>query len=54
MIDDGVGLSLTPWQALEQHVGRHIFGTAMPGGEVGRSFARSRGAIQPRCRPHKV
>ena len=35
MIDDGVGLSLVPWwPALEQHIGRHIFGTVMPGGRV--------------------
>jgi hypothetical protein len=35
MIDDGVGLSLVPWwPALGQHIGRHIFGTVMPGGGV--------------------
>lgn len=55
MIDDVVGLSLVLWwPALEQHIGRHVFGTAMPGGEVDWSFARSRGPIQPRCRLHKV
>jgi hypothetical protein len=35
MIDDGVGFSLVPWRpALEQHVGRHISGTVVPGGGV--------------------
>jgi len=35
MIDDGLGFSLVPWRpALEQHVGRHISGTVMPGGGV--------------------
>ncbi len=44
MIDDGLGFSLVPWRpALEQHIGRHISGIAMPGGDVDWSFARSRG-----------
>jgi len=44
MIDDGLGFSLVPWRpALEQHVGRHISGIAMPGGDVDWSFARARG-----------
>jgi hypothetical protein len=44
MIDDGLGFSLVPWRpALEQHIGRHISGIAMPGGGVDWSFARSRG-----------
>ena len=44
MIDDGLGFSLVPWRpALEEHIGRHIAGIAMPGGGVDWSFARSRG-----------
>jgi type IV secretory pathway VirD2 relaxase len=44
MIDDGLGFSLVPWQpVLEQHIGRHISGIAMPGGGVDWSFTRSRG-----------
>ena len=44
MIDDGLGFSLVPWRpALEQHIGRHISGIAMPGGGVDWSFVRSRG-----------
>ncbi|MGO8911395.1 MAG: DUF3363 domain-containing protein [Bradyrhizobium sp.] len=44
MIDDGLGFSLVPWRpALEEHIGRHISGIAMPGGGVDWSFARSRG-----------
>src|SRR5229473_1699510 len=44
MIDDGLGFSLVPWRlALEQHVGRHISGTVMPGGGVDWSFARKLG-----------
>jgi hypothetical protein len=44
MIDDGLGFSLVHWRpALEQHIGRHIFGTVVPGGGVDWSFARSRG-----------
>jgi hypothetical protein len=39
MIDDGVGFSLVPWRAaLEQHVGRQISGTVVPGGGVDWSF----------------
>ena len=35
MIDDGFGFSLVPWQpALEQHIGRHVSGIAMPGGGI--------------------
>jgi hypothetical protein len=44
MIDDGLGFSLVPWQrVLEQHIGRHVSGIAMPGGGVDWSFGRSRG-----------
>jgi hypothetical protein len=44
MIDDGLGFSLVPWRpALEQHIGQHISGVAMPGGGVDWSFARARG-----------
>ncbi len=44
MIDDGMGFSLVPWQpALEQRIGQHLSGVAMPGGGVDWSFARSRG-----------
>jgi type IV secretory pathway VirD2 relaxase len=44
MIDDGLGFSLVPWRpVLEDHIGRHISGVAMPGGGVDWSFSRSRG-----------
>jgi hypothetical protein len=44
MIDDGLGFSLVPWRpALEQHLGRHISGVAMPGGDVDWSFGRRLG-----------
>jgi type IV secretory pathway VirD2 relaxase len=44
MIDDGTGLSLVPWRpVLEQHIGRHISGVAMPDGRVDWSFGRNRG-----------
>ncbi|MFZ5784053.1 MAG: DUF3363 domain-containing protein [Pseudomonadota bacterium] len=44
MIDDGLGFSLVPWRpALEQQLGRHISGVAMPGGDVDWSFGRKRG-----------
>lgn len=44
MIDDGLGFSLVPWRsALEQHIGRQISGTAMPGGDVNWSFGQRRG-----------
>jgi Protein of unknown function (DUF3363) len=44
MIDDGLGFSLVPWRpALEQHIGRHISGIAMPGGDVDWSFGRKLG-----------
>src|SRR5882757_1482351 len=44
MIDDGLGFSLAPWRpALEQHIGRHISGIAMPDGGVDWSFARKLG-----------
>jgi hypothetical protein len=40
----GLGFSLVPWQpVLEQHIGRHISGFAVPGGGVDWSFTRSRG-----------
>ena len=44
MIDDGLEFSLVPWRpALEQHIGRHISGVAMPGGDVDWSFGRKLG-----------
>ena len=44
MIDDGLGFSLVPWRpALEQQIGRHVSGVAMPGGDVDWSFGRKRG-----------
>ena len=44
MIDDGLGFSLVPWRpALEQQIGRHISGIAMPGGGVDWSFGRKLG-----------
>ena len=44
MVDDGLGFSLVPWRpALEQRIGRHISGTAMPGGDVNWSFGQRRG-----------
>jgi type IV secretory pathway VirD2 relaxase len=44
MIDDGLGFSLVPWQpVLEQRLGHHITGIAMPGGGVDWTFGRSRG-----------
>ncbi len=44
MIDDGLGFSLVPWRSdLEQHLGRHISGVALPGGGVAWSFDRKRG-----------
>jgi hypothetical protein len=44
MIDDGLGLSLVPWRpVLEEHIGRHVSGIAIPGGGVDWSFGRSRG-----------
>ena len=42
--DGGLGLSLVPWQpVLDKCIGQYISGTAMPGGGVDWSFARSRG-----------
>jgi hypothetical protein len=44
MIDDGLGFSLVPWRlALEQRVGRVVWGVALPGGDVNWSLGRSRG-----------
>jgi type IV secretory pathway VirD2 relaxase len=44
MIDDGLGFSLVPWRpALDQHIGRHISGIVMPGGDVDWSFGRKLG-----------
>ena len=44
MIDDGLGFSLVPWQpVLEQRLGRHVTGIAMPGGGIDWTFGRSRG-----------
>jgi hypothetical protein len=44
MIDNGLGFSLVPWEkTLEQQLGKHISGVAMPGGGVDWSFGRSRG-----------
>ena len=42
--DGGLGFSLVPWRpVLEQHIGRHISGIAMPGGGVDWSFGRKLG-----------
>jgi type IV secretory pathway VirD2 relaxase len=42
--DGGLGFSLVPWQpVLDNRIGQHISGVAMPGGGVDWSFARSRG-----------
>ncbi len=42
--DGGLGFSLVPWEkTLEQQLGKHISGVAMPGGGVDWSFGRSRG-----------
>ena len=44
MIEDGLGFSLVPWRpALEERIGRHISGVAMPGGDVDWSFGRKLG-----------
>jgi len=44
MIDDGLGFSLVPWQpVLEQRLGQHITGIAMPNGGIDWTFGRSRG-----------
>ena len=44
MIDNGLGFSLVPWQpVLEQRLGRHVAGVAMPGGGIDWTFGRSRG-----------
>ncbi|HEX5281972.1 MAG TPA: DUF3363 domain-containing protein [Micropepsaceae bacterium] len=44
MIDDGLGFSLVPWQpVLEQRLGRHVTGVAMPVGGIDWTFGRSRG-----------
>ena len=44
MIDDGLGFSLVPWHhVLEQHIGRHISGVAMPSGGIDWTFGRNRG-----------
>ena len=44
MIDDGLGFSLVPWRpVIEQHLGRHVSGIAMPGGGIDWSFGRGRG-----------
>ncbi|MGB8364457.1 MAG: DUF3363 domain-containing protein [Rhizomicrobium sp.] len=44
MIDDGLGFSLVPWRpVLEQHIGRHISGIAMPDGGMDWSFGHKRG-----------
>lgn len=44
MIDDGLGFSLVPWRpVLEQRLGRHVSGIAMPGGGIDWSFARKLG-----------
>ena len=42
MIDDGLGFSLVPRRP-EQHLGRHVSGIAMPGGDVDWSFGRKLG-----------
>jgi hypothetical protein len=45
MIDDGLGFSLVPWRpVLEQQLGRHVTGIAMPDGGIDWTLGRSRGA----------
>lgn len=42
--DGGLGFSLVPWEkTLEQQLGKHISGVAMPGGGIDWSSGRSRG-----------
>jgi hypothetical protein len=44
MIDDGLGFQLVPWRpALDQQLGRQVFGVMTPGGAVDWSFGRKRG-----------
>lgn len=43
MIDDGLGFQLVPWRpVLDQHLGKHITGTAAAGGSIDWSFGRGR------------
>jgi type IV secretory pathway VirD2 relaxase len=44
MIDNGLGFQLVPWRpALEQQLGRQVFGTMLPSGGVDWSLGRKRG-----------
>ena len=44
MIDNGLGFELVPWKpALQEHVGRQVWGVVQPGGRVAWSFDRTRG-----------
>lgn len=44
MIDNGMGFQLVPWTpSVEQHLERHVSGTAREGGGVDWSFGRKRG-----------
>lgn len=44
MLSDGLGFQLVPWTpTLERQLGRHVTGTAMPGGGIDWSFGRKRG-----------
>jgi hypothetical protein len=44
VIDDGLGFQLVPWRpALEQQLGRQVFGVTMSGGKVVWSFGRKHG-----------
>ncbi len=44
MIDDGMGFQLVPWRpALEQQLGKQVFGVMAPGGGVDWNLGRKRG-----------
>ena len=44
MLDDGLGFALVPWQdVLDQQLGRHISGVALPGMRVDWNLGRGRG-----------
>lgn len=44
LIDDGLGFQLVPWRpALDQHLGRHVTGQAIPGDGTDWTMGRARG-----------
>lgn len=44
MIDEGLGFQLVPWRpALENHLGKHVNGTATAGGGIDWALGRGRG-----------